>query len=119
MGQVTGMTAAEVHAELGEAVVSGNIDASSSHLLLRTKAGGVIDAGAVGGNSGTAPYEYTQSVAQATWTVNHNLGYDPVVIQVFDSGGHPVEGFGYTFTMAGSQFTVEHDVAVAGKVRFR
>lgn len=119
MAQVTGMTANEIEAELGVMVVSGTIDSGSAHLLLRTKAGGVIDVGAVREASDAAPLEYTQSVAQATWTVNHTLGYDPVIIQVFDSDGSPVEGFGYTFTMAGSQFTVEHDVAVAGKVRFR
>lgn len=46
MAQVTGMTAAEVEAELGSLVVSGRIDPGSNHLLLTTRAGGVIDGGA-------------------------------------------------------------------------
>lgn len=34
----------------------------------------------------SAAYTHTQSSAASTWTINHNLGYNPIV-QVFTSGG--------------------------------
>lgn len=48
MAQVTGMTASEIEAELASVLVSGQIDPATAHLLLRTKGGGVMDAGAAG-----------------------------------------------------------------------
>jgi hypothetical protein len=36
-------------------------------------------------------YAHTQSVASATWTITHNLGYRPAV-SVVDSGGNYVVG---------------------------
>lgn len=36
-------------------------------------------------------YTHTQSVPSATWTINHNLGFEPVVV-VMDSAGTNVEG---------------------------
>ena len=38
------------------------------------------------GGAGAASYLHTQSVASATWTVNHNLGYRPAV-SVLSVGG--------------------------------
>jgi hypothetical protein len=40
---------------------------------------------------GDVAYTHTQSVASATWTINHNLGFNPVVV-VLDSGGTQCEG---------------------------
>jgi hypothetical protein len=39
---------------------------------------------------GTTAYVHTQSVASATWTINHNLGYVPSV-EVFDAGSQEVD----------------------------
>jgi hypothetical protein len=40
---------------------------------------------------GDIAYTHTQSVASATWTINHNLGFNPVAV-VLDSGGTQCEG---------------------------
>ena len=32
-------------------------------------------------------YKHVQSIASSTWTINHNLGYKPGGIMVFDSAG--------------------------------
>lgn len=41
------------------------------------------------GLAGSAPqaFEHEQSVASATWTITHNLGYRPAGILVFDTAG--------------------------------
>ncbi|TFZ81157.1 hypothetical protein [Candidatus Macondimonas diazotrophica] len=49
--------------------------------------GGVIDVNFSG--LGGSTYKHTQASASDTWTVNHNLGYNPTV-QVFNSGGQVV-----------------------------
>jgi hypothetical protein len=36
-------------------------------------------------------YTHTQAVSSATWTINHNLGFNPVAV-VLDSGGTQCEG---------------------------
>lgn len=36
--------------------------------------------------SGTYSYTHLQGVASSLWTINHNLGYKPGGIMVFDSG---------------------------------
>ena len=36
-------------------------------------------------------YTHTQAVSSATWTINHNLGFNPLAI-VLDSGGTQCEG---------------------------
>jgi len=41
--------------------------------------------------AGDVAYTHTQSVASATWTINHNLGFNPVAV-VLDSGGTQCEG---------------------------
>lgn len=47
------------------------------------------------GNPGFLPsyvaYTHTQAVASATWTINHNLGFNPTVV-VLDSAGTQCEG---------------------------
>jgi hypothetical protein len=40
---------------------------------------------------GDVAYTHTQSVSSATWTINHNLGFNPVAV-VLDSGGTQCEG---------------------------
>lgn len=41
---------------------------------------------------GSAFYKHTQSPASATWTIIHNLGFEPQT-QVFSSGGVKIEAF--------------------------
>jgi len=36
-------------------------------------------------------YTHTQAISSATWTINHNLGFNPVAV-VLDSGGTQCEG---------------------------
>ena len=36
-------------------------------------------------------YTHTQAVSSAIWTINHNLGFNPVAV-VLDSGGTQCEG---------------------------
>jgi hypothetical protein len=36
-------------------------------------------------------YTHTQSVSSAVWTINHNLGFNPIAI-AFDSAGTQCEG---------------------------
>lgn len=40
---------------------------------------------------GDVAYTHTQAVPSATWTINHNLGFNPVAV-VLDSGGTQCEG---------------------------
>jgi hypothetical protein len=47
MAQVTGMTSSEIEEELDTLLLSGRVDQISGHLLLETRGGAVIDAGAV------------------------------------------------------------------------
>jgi len=48
--------------------------------------------GAPGGFSpGDVSYTHTQAVASATWTINHNLGFNPTAV-VLDSAGTQCEG---------------------------
>jgi len=42
-------------------------------------------------NPGSVAYTHTQAVSSATWTINHNLGFNPVAV-VLDSGGTQCEG---------------------------
>lgn len=40
---------------------------------------------------GDVAYTHTQNTPSATWTINHNLGFNPVAV-VLDSGGTQCEG---------------------------
>ena len=40
---------------------------------------------------GDVAYTHTQAVSSSTWTINHNLGFNPVAV-VLDSGGTQCEG---------------------------
>lgn len=42
-------------------------------------------------NPGDIAYTHTQSVSSNTWTINHNLGFNPVAV-VLDSAGTNCEG---------------------------
>jgi hypothetical protein len=78
----------------------------------------VIEVGVAGpqGPPGAAAqgYEHTQSSAATTWTVNHSLGYRPIV-EVFTSGG--VLLWGQVTHTSVNQFTVNFNTAQAGFAR--
>jgi hypothetical protein len=40
---------------------------------------------------GDVAYTHTQAIASATWTINHNLGFNPTAV-VLDSAGTNCEG---------------------------
>ena len=42
-------------------------------------------------NPGDIAYTHTQAISSATWTINHNLGFNPIAV-VLDSAGTQVEG---------------------------
>jgi hypothetical protein len=65
-----------------------------------------------GGGSG---HTFVQSPASALWTVNHNLGYNPIV-EVSDSGGTVV--WANIVHTSVNQFTVTFDTPTAGSLRY-
>lgn len=65
-----------------------------------------------GGGGSSAPFEYVQSVANATWTVNHNLGWRPLVT-ILSVGGSEVDAT-VTHTSV-NQFVVTFNQPFAGK----
>jgi uncharacterized membrane protein len=105
MAQVTGMTSSEIEEELDTLLLSGRVDQISGHLLLETRGGAVIDAGAVetsaivnwadivGKPTAFAPttHVHIQDVASDVWTINHGLNRNPQVT-IVDSSGSEVVG---------------------------
>jgi hypothetical protein len=75
-----------------------NISSTQNTVLVSTGASGTVVTVATvgpqgpagsGGGSGTA-YEFIQGSAATTWTINHNLGYKPIV-DVYDTGSQQIE----------------------------
>jgi len=58
----------------------------------------VIGEGTDGGGAGPARYEHVQVVAQAVWTVNHNLGARPAAVSLFS----------LDYSQAFDEFAVQH-----------
>jgi len=46
--------------------------------------------GPAGGGGGGSAYQFTQSSPSTTWTINHNLGYKPIV-DAYDTGSQQIE----------------------------
>jgi hypothetical protein len=60
---------------------------------------------------GDVAYTHTQAVASATWTINHNLGFNPTAV-VLDSAGTQCEGaFAYPTV---NQMVITFTAAFAG-----
>ena len=58
-------------------------------------------------------YKHTQGVPSTTWTINHNLGYEPGGVSIVDSSGTKVTG---TVTYASiNQIVVSFTSAFGGK----
>lgn len=63
-------------------------------------------------------FEYLMPVPQTTALIDHNLGYDPVAIQVLDTGsGEHFAEWSAVFTVPGQQIRLGFDVAVAALIR--
>lgn len=61
-------------------------------------------------------YKHTQGSAATTWTINHNLGYEPGGVSIVDSAGTIVMG---TVTYSSvDQIVVSFSSAFAGKAYF-
>jgi hypothetical protein len=58
-------------------------------------------------------YHHDQSVAASTWTINHNLGFEPSGIEVKDKTGIVLIGYTVTHTSL-NQTVITHGFAVAG-----
>jgi hypothetical protein len=62
------------------------------------------DPGVSGGS-----YTHNQDVAASTWTINHNLGYKPAGIKIFDSAGN--ECYGTIISMTTNQIIINFGTA--------
>jgi hypothetical protein len=69
--------------------------------------------GPPGGGGGSA-FTFTQASPATTWTINHNLGYRPVV-ELFSAGG--VEMIAEVVHTTVNQVVVSFVVATAGSAR--
>lgn len=69
---------------------------------------------AVGGVPG---YTHTQSTAATVWTINHDLGWDPAGVQVFDQDGNEIMGAVVTYLVPGSVIRLAFDLSFAGTAR--
>lgn len=58
-------------------------------------------------------YKHTQGVAATTWTINHNLGYEPGGVSVVDSAGTTV--IGTVQHTSANQIVVSFTSAFGGK----
>lgn len=59
---------------------------------------------------------YTQSIPASTWVIEHNLGYDPVILRVMDSSQRQLSGE-VIYSIPGVELTIIFDDAYAGQAR--
>lgn len=79
-------------------MTSVNISSTQNTVLVSTEASNTVvtvatvgpQGPAGGGGGGGSAYQFTQSSPSTTWTVNHNLGYKPIV-DVYDTGSQQIE----------------------------
>lgn len=69
-----------------------------------------------GGDGSVSVFEYQMSHAQTTATIDHDLGRDPVAVQVFD-GTQICDEYSVVFTRPGEQVLIGFDVSVAAFIR--
>jgi hypothetical protein len=67
------------------------------------------------GRDGPQPYEYVQSVAAATWTINHNRGRWPTSVTVLSPGGMEIEAA--ITHVSTAQLVIDFAAPFAGSVR--
>lgn len=99
-----------------EVVDSGaTVEVIASGAVTAVEVVGVGPQGAKGDDGAAAStYLHTQSVASATWTINHNLGVNPVV-SLYTVGG--VEFDGQVTHITANQAVVSLVTSVAGFAR--
>lgn len=101
------VTIVEVTGSPGTSVEVGTTETSPTVEAVTTTAGITITA---------TPFEYQMPVAQTTAVIDHNLGRDPVAVQVFDDGVLCSE-YSVVFTIPGQQVRLGFDVSVAAFIR--
>ena len=74
----------------------------------------IVNAGPVGPAGSGAGYNHTQSSALTTWTINHNLGYNPSV-QAFTAGS--LEVYGEVQHISNNQTLIYFNAAISGSAR--
>lgn len=100
-------------------VLAGQLD---QDLLILTPGGPPGPPGAQGqqGPAGTpgvgSPFEYPMPIAQTTAVIDHDLGRDPVAVQVVVDGVQASE-FEVVFTVPSEQIRVGFDIPVAALIR--
>lgn len=62
-------------------------------------------------------YEHIQETVQATWTIHHGMGRDPVAVQVFDASGDVRDEYSIVITEPNQTVTLGYDVPISGKAR--
>lgn len=64
------------------------------------------------------PFEYVSPTAQTTHTVFHNLGHDPVAVQVIDrDSGLLVDGFSYVVLDTNTRVRIAFDISLSVTIR--
>ena len=97
-GAISTMTVGTVTAGVAAATITGTAADPVLNLVLP---------------SGTGQYKHTQGTPATTWTIDHNLGYEPGGVSVVDSSGTIVTG---TVTyISVNQIVVSFTSAFGGK----
>ena len=63
------------------------------------------------------PFVYVMPVAQTTALIDHDLGRDPVVVQVLDDFGAVYDEFSITYTVPKEQVRVGFDIPLKATIR--
>lgn len=66
--------------------------------------------------AGADPFAYQMPAPATTATITHNLGRDPVAVQVID-GGRLCSEYGFFITVPGAEVQIGFDVSIAALIR--
>lgn len=69
------------------------------------------------GGTGFVIYTHNQSTPSNNWTMEHELGHDPIMIEVMTLSGDIAEGFDVIHTIPGRTTVIGFDIATAGTAR--
>jgi len=69
------------------------------------------------GGDDAGVFEYTAPVPATVHVVTHDLGRDPVSIQVWDDDGLLCDGYSVVFTVPGQQVRIGFDVSIKATIR--
>lgn len=72
--------------------------------------------GPAGAGNASAPFTFVQASASALWTVNHNLGWTPLV-ELLTAGGQVLDALITHISV--NQFTVTFNAPTAGRALAR